>query len=205
MEFDSDGVAAVFPRCRSEARADRAVASGRERLREPRRRLLAGSRGCQGTSALPPANCRAVTWRPALDGRFLARDCWALSRGLTFMHRKPIMQRLGHQQRLRGPPGDGWLTAVDADGLTAVLVPSPRDLDFARKGRYLYAVSSGNAPTSSRVTGDRVGADGSLTEITSAPRRPNHRARPPRSRTAPGSSGRDSGSAPRRDSHREAP
>src|SRR5215210_1924143 len=162
MEFDSDGVAAVFPRCRSEARADRAladawfssaagaprirtraVASGRERLREPRRRLLAGSRGCQGTSALPPANCRAVTWRPALDGRLLARDCWALSRGLTFMHRKPIMQRLGHQQRLRGPPGDGWLTAVDADGLTAVLVPCPRDLDFARKGRYLHAVSSG--------------------------------------------------------------
>ena len=65
--------------------------------------------------------------------------------------------------------GDGSLDALNADGLTAALVPSPRDLDFARNGRYLYAVSPGNATTSGRVTGYRVGADGSLTEITSAP------------------------------------
>jgi 6-phosphogluconolactonase len=63
----------------------------------------------------------------------------------------------------------GSLTALDADGLTAALVPSPRDLDFARNGRYLYAVSPGNTTTSGRVTGYRVGADGSLAEISSAP------------------------------------
>lgn len=62
----------------------------------------------------------------------------------------------------------GALTALDADGRTAVL-PSPRDLDFARNGRYLYAVSPGNATTGGRVTGYRVGADGTLTEVTSVP------------------------------------
>jgi 6-phosphogluconolactonase len=64
---------------------------------------------------------------------------------------------------------DGSLTALDADGLTAELIPSPRDLDFTRNGRYLYAVSPGNATTGGRVTGYRVRADGSLVEITSAP------------------------------------
>jgi 6-phosphogluconolactonase (cycloisomerase 2 family) len=63
----------------------------------------------------------------------------------------------------------GSLTALDADGRTAAPAPSPRDLDFARNGRYLYAVSPGNATTGGRVTGYRVGADGSLAEITSAP------------------------------------
>ena len=65
------------------------------------------------------------------------------------------------------PSGD--LTALDADGRTAVLVPSPRDLDFSRNGRYLYAVSPGNATTGGRVTGYRVRADGSLTAVTSVP------------------------------------
>jgi 6-phosphogluconolactonase len=64
---------------------------------------------------------------------------------------------------------DGSLTALDADGLTAVLDPSPRDLDFTRNGRYLYAVSPGNTTTGGRVTGYRVGRDGALVEITSAP------------------------------------
>jgi 6-phosphogluconolactonase len=64
---------------------------------------------------------------------------------------------------------DGSLTALNADGLTAALIPSPRDLDFARNGRYLYAISPGNATTGGRVTGYRVGPDGSLAEITSAP------------------------------------
>ena len=64
---------------------------------------------------------------------------------------------------------DGSLTALDADGLTAVLDPSPRDLDFARNGRYLYAVSPGDAMTGGRVTGYRVGRDGALVEITSVP------------------------------------
>ena len=36
---------------------------------------------------------------------------------------------------------DGSLSAI---GATA-LVPSPRDLDFSRNGRFLYAVSPGNA------------------------------------------------------------
>jgi 6-phosphogluconolactonase len=63
----------------------------------------------------------------------------------------------------------GTLIALNTDGLTAALVPSPRDLDFSRSGRYLYAVSPGNATTGGRVTGYRVGRDGSLTEITSAP------------------------------------
>jgi 6-phosphogluconolactonase len=65
--------------------------------------------------------------------------------------------------------GAGALTALDADGLTAVLNPTPRDLDFARNGRYLYTVSPGNATTGGRVTGYRVGGDGALTEITNAP------------------------------------
>ena len=52
---------------------------------------------------------------------------------------------------------------------TVALLPSPRDLDFARNGRFLYAVSPGNATTSGRVTGYRVGADGTLTEVGSVP------------------------------------
>jgi 6-phosphogluconolactonase len=64
---------------------------------------------------------------------------------------------------------DGSLTALDADGVTAVPRQSPRDLDFARNGRFVYAVSPGNATDGGSVTGYRVGNDGSLTEITSAP------------------------------------
>jgi 6-phosphogluconolactonase len=60
---------------------------------------------------------------------------------------------------------DGSLTAA---GSTALL-PSPRDLDFARNGRYFYAVSPGNAATGGRVTGYRVAADGSLEQVTSVP------------------------------------
>jgi 6-phosphogluconolactonase len=67
---------------------------------------------------------------------------------------------------------DASLSALDADGLTATLVPSPRDLDFDSSGRYLYAVSPGNATTGGLVTGYRVGHDGSLTQITSAPAAP---------------------------------
>jgi 6-phosphogluconolactonase len=66
----------------------------------------------------------------------------------------------------------GSLTALNTDGLTAALVPSPRDLDFSRDGRFLYAVSPGNATAAAQVTGYRVGADGSLTQITSAPALP---------------------------------
>lgn len=64
---------------------------------------------------------------------------------------------------------NGSLAALDADGLSASVVPTPRDLDFSREGRYLYAVSPGNATTGGRVTGYRVSRDGSLAEITSAP------------------------------------
>jgi 6-phosphogluconolactonase len=65
--------------------------------------------------------------------------------------------------------GDGSLSALDADGVTAVPPQSPRDLDFARNGRFVYAVSPGNATDGGSVTGYRVGNDGSLTEITSVP------------------------------------
>jgi len=64
---------------------------------------------------------------------------------------------------------DGSLTALDADGRTAVVTPTPRDLDFSRNGRFLYVVSPGAAATGGRVTGYGVAADGSLREITSAP------------------------------------
>jgi len=64
---------------------------------------------------------------------------------------------------------DGSLTARASDGLTALLAPSPRDLDFSRSGRFAYAVSPGNATTGGRVTGYGVAADGSLAQITSAP------------------------------------
>jgi 6-phosphogluconolactonase len=49
------------------------------------------------------------------------------------------------------------------------LVPSPRDLDFSRNGRFLYVVSPGNAATGGRVTGYRVASDGSLEQVTSVP------------------------------------
>jgi 6-phosphogluconolactonase len=65
--------------------------------------------------------------------------------------------------------GDGSLSALDADGVTAVPPQSPRDLDFARNGRFVYTVSPGNATDGGSVTGYRVGNDGSLTEITSVP------------------------------------
>ena len=64
---------------------------------------------------------------------------------------------------------DGSLTALDADGLTAPLLPSPRDLDFDASGRYLHAVSPGNATTGGQVTTYRVGSDGSLTVVGTAP------------------------------------
>ena len=64
---------------------------------------------------------------------------------------------------------DGSLSALTTDGRTAVLASTPRDLDFARNGRLLYAVSPGSATTGARVTGYRVGNDGSLTEVTSVP------------------------------------
>jgi 6-phosphogluconolactonase len=64
---------------------------------------------------------------------------------------------------------DGSLAALDADGVTAVPASSPRDLDFARDGRFVYAVSPGDATTGGLVTGYQVGRDGSLTEITRAP------------------------------------
>ena len=64
---------------------------------------------------------------------------------------------------------NGSLSALNANGLTAGLTPSPRDLDFARNGRYLYAVSPGNTTTGGRVTGYRVGSDGALTMVTSMP------------------------------------
>jgi 6-phosphogluconolactonase (cycloisomerase 2 family) len=62
-----------------------------------------------------------------------------------------------------GVDNDGSLSAI---GATALL-PSPRDLDFSRNGRFLYAVSPGNATTGGRVTGYRVAGDGSLEQITS--------------------------------------
>ena len=64
--------------------------------------------------------------------------------------------------------------AIDTDGsLSAtgatVFVPSPRELDFSRNGRFLYAISPGNAATGGRVTGYRVAVDGSLEQVTSVP------------------------------------
>jgi 6-phosphogluconolactonase len=64
---------------------------------------------------------------------------------------------------------DGSLTALDADGVTAVPRQSPRDLDFTANGRFVYTVSPGNEADGGSVTGYRVASDGSLTEITSAP------------------------------------
>ena len=64
---------------------------------------------------------------------------------------------------------DGALSALNADGLTAPLIPSPRDLDFDASGRYLHAVSPGNATAGGQVTTFRVGNDGSLALVGSAP------------------------------------
>jgi 6-phosphogluconolactonase (cycloisomerase 2 family) len=60
----------------------------------------------------------------------------------------------------------GALTPLDADGLTASLPApfTPRDLAFDRSGRFLYEVSPGG-----QVAGFRVGRDGALQQITTAP------------------------------------
>ena len=60
---------------------------------------------------------------------------------------------------------DGDLSSLD----TVALTPTPRDLDFSRNGRYLYAISPGNATTGGAITGYRVATDGSLTEVTQVP------------------------------------
>jgi 6-phosphogluconolactonase len=67
---------------------------------------------------------------------------------------------------------DGTLRPLDADGLTAALLPSPRDLDFDASGRWLHAVSPGAAGAAGQVTTFRVGRDGSLTPAGSAPAAP---------------------------------
>lgn len=60
----------------------------------------------------------------------------------------------------------GGLTALNADGDTALLPPpfTPRDLEFDRSGRFLYAISPGG-----QVTGYRVARDGSLDAIGNVP------------------------------------
>ena len=59
---------------------------------------------------------------------------------------------------------DGSLSPL---GLTPMPAPyTPRDLDFARNGKFLYTVAPGTANAGGRVVGYRVGDDGSLTEIT---------------------------------------
>jgi 6-phosphogluconolactonase len=60
---------------------------------------------------------------------------------------------------------DGSLGAL----ATTNLIPSPRDLDFDTSGRYLHAVSPGNATTGGQVTSYRVESDGSLTLVGTAP------------------------------------
>jgi 6-phosphogluconolactonase len=63
---------------------------------------------------------------------------------------------------------DGSLTPLDADGLTAVPALSPRDLDTSRNGRYLVAISPGNATVGhGLVTSYRIDADGSLRKVDS--------------------------------------
>jgi 6-phosphogluconolactonase (cycloisomerase 2 family) len=64
---------------------------------------------------------------------------------------------------------DGTLTSLHADGIAAPLVPSPRDLDFDASGRFLIAVSPGNAATGGQVTSYRVATDGSLRLVDAAP------------------------------------
>jgi 6-phosphogluconolactonase len=64
---------------------------------------------------------------------------------------------------------DGSLTALDSDGLTAGPLPSPRDLDFDRSGRFLHVVSPGTAAAGGQVTTYRVAADGSLSLAGTAP------------------------------------
>jgi 6-phosphogluconolactonase (cycloisomerase 2 family) len=70
----------------------------------------------------------------------------------------------------------GGISAFTVDGRGAlaltgvtILTPTPRDLGFSPNGRLLYAVSPGSAETGGVVTGYRVGPDGSLTHVTSAP------------------------------------
>jgi 6-phosphogluconolactonase (cycloisomerase 2 family) len=46
-------------------------------------------------------------------------------------------------------------------------MPSARDLDFSRNGRFLYAVGANG-----RVIGYRVAEDGSLEQVTSVPAAP---------------------------------
>jgi 6-phosphogluconolactonase len=52
---------------------------------------------------------------------------------------------------------------------TTALLPSPRDLDFDSSGRYLHAISPGSATAGALVTVYRVGSDGSLEIVDTAP------------------------------------
>jgi 6-phosphogluconolactonase len=63
---------------------------------------------------------------------------------------------------------DGALTPLG----TTALLPSPRDLDFDASGRYLHAISPGSATAGALVTVYRVGSDGSLRIVDTAPAAP---------------------------------
>ena len=80
----------------------------------------------------------------------------------------------GHDRGLRNASGSISGFAIARDGLptaasTTVRTPSPRDLDFDASGRYLHAVSPGTADAGGQVTSYRVGRDGSLTVVGTAP------------------------------------
>jgi 6-phosphogluconolactonase (cycloisomerase 2 family) len=131
----------------------------------------------QGTLIVSEAGASSVSsYRPARDGSLRAvtaslpvgqgAACWvAVSPSGRFAYTGNAAGSIsgfaiGHA---------GALTPLDADGLTAALVPSPRDLDFDASGRYLHAISPGNAATGGRVTTYRVGPEGSLVLVGSAP------------------------------------
>jgi 6-phosphogluconolactonase len=63
--------------------------------------------------------------------------------------------------------------AIAHDGSLAPLgttsLRSPRDLDFDESGRYLHAISPGTAATGGQVTTYRVGHDGALSLVDTAP------------------------------------
>ena len=85
-------------------------------------------------------------------------DIWPASVLPRSTIRSPrVLSKLRYTVSVADP--DGSLISIGNTPLA-----SPRDLDFSRNGRFLYAVS----PTG-RVTGYRVGSDGSLEQVTSVP------------------------------------
>jgi 6-phosphogluconolactonase len=127
----------------------------------------------QGTIVVSEAGASTVSsYRAGLDGMLhTITASLPVGQGAACWVAVPPSGRLAYTGNAAGGircfaiGSDGSLTPLG----TTALVPSPRDLDFDSSGRYLHAVSPGNATTGGQVTTYRVGSDGALILVGTAP------------------------------------